>query len=77
MLRVASTFMLTLNPETRMTCAKAVTLLTTNERRWQTRSAGAGSKGQRWYAWAWIATATPRHHLLVRRHLHSGELAFH
>ncbi|HWG99361.1 MAG TPA: hypothetical protein VNV66_08570, partial [Pilimelia sp.] len=34
-------------------------------------------KGQRWYALAWIATASPRHHLLVRRHLRSGELAFH
>ena len=76
-LRVASTFMLQLNAETRLTCAKAVALLLTDERRWEVRSAGAGSKGQRWYAWAWIATASPRHHLLVRRHLRSGELAFH
>ena len=36
-----------------------------------------GSKGERWYAWAWIATASPRHRLLVRRHLKTGELAFH
>ena len=28
-------------------------------------------------AWAWIATASPRHHLLVRRHLKTGDLAFH
>jgi hypothetical protein len=28
-------------------------------------------------AWAWLATASPRHHLLVRRHLATGELAFH
>ena len=76
-LRVASNFMLTLNPETRMTCAKAVALLTTDQRRWQVRSAGAGSKGQRWYAWAWIATSSARHYLLVRRHLTSGDLAFH
>nr|WP_164842280.1 IS701 family transposase [Actinoplanes solisilvae] len=76
-LRVASTFMLTLNPETRMTCAKAVALLVTDQRRWQIRSAGAGSKGHRWYAWAWIATASPRHYLLIRRHLKSGDLAFH
>lgn len=46
-LRVASTFMLTLNPETRMTCAKAIALLANDERRWQIRSAGAGSKGHR------------------------------
>jgi hypothetical protein len=43
----------------------------------EVRSAGKGSKGQRWYAWSWLATASPRHHLLVRRHLKTGELAFH
>ena len=48
-----------------------------DKRRWEVRSAGKGSKGERWYAWAWIATASPRHHLLVRRHLKTGELAFH
>ncbi len=26
-----------------------------------------GSKGRRWYAWAWLATASPRHYLLIRR----------
>jgi len=31
----------------------------------------------RWYGWAWLATASPRHHLLIRRHLTTGELAFH
>ncbi len=36
-----------------------------------------GSKGERWYAWALVATASPRHHLLIRRHLKTGELAFH
>jgi SRSO17 transposase len=36
---------------------------------WQTASAGHGSKGERDYAWAWLATASPRHHLLVRRRL--------
>ena len=39
--------------------------------------AGQGSKGDRWYAWAWSAAASPRHSLLVRRHLRTGELAFH
>lgn len=76
-LRVASTFMLGLAAGTRLTCAQAVKLLAKDKRRWEVRSAGAGSKGQRWYAWMWIATASPRHHLLVRRHLQSGELAFH
>jgi hypothetical protein len=36
-----------------------------------------GSKGERWYAWVWIATASPRHQVLARRHLRTGELAFH
>ena len=47
------------------------------KRDWEVRSAGQGSKGERWYAWAWLATASPRHLLLVRRHLKTGELAFH
>ena len=75
MLRVASSFMLTL-AGTRMTCADAVKKLLRDKKRWEVRSAGKGSKGDRWYAWAWIATASPRHHLLVRRHLQTGELAF-
>lgn len=36
---------------------------------WTRASCGAGSKGDRVYAWAWVATAGPRHHLLVRRNL--------
>jgi SRSO17 transposase len=76
-LRVPSSFRLTLAAGTTMTCGQAVTRLLAGTRRWEVRSAGAGSKGQRWYGWAWLATASPRHHLLVRRHLSSGELAFH
>jgi SRSO17 transposase len=76
-LRVASSFMITLAPGRRVTCADAVRRLVRDKRRWEVRSAGQGSKGERWYAWAWIATASPRHHLLVRRHLKTGELAFH
>ncbi|HEX9358832.1 MAG TPA: hypothetical protein VF933_34100, partial [Streptosporangiaceae bacterium] len=54
-----------------------VTGLLIDARRWEIRSAGHGSKGERWYAWALAATASPRHHLLIRRHLGTGELAFH
>jgi SRSO17 transposase len=36
---------------------------------WNHRSAGPGSKGERRYAWAWLATNSPRHHLLIRRSL--------
>ena len=77
MLRVASSFMITVAAGTRLTCAQAVKRLLKDKRRWEVRSAGQGSKGQRWYARAWIATTSPRHCLLVRRHLKTGELAFH
>ena len=76
-LRVPSNFMLTLAVGTKLTCAEAVTALLRHQRRWEVRSAGSGSKGERWYAWAWLGTASARHHLLVRRHLKTGELAFH
>jgi hypothetical protein len=36
---------------------------------WNRASCGAGSKGDRLYGWAWIATASDHHHLLVRRNL--------
>jgi SRSO17 transposase len=76
-LRVPSNFMITLAAGTKLTCAEAVQALLRHKRRWEVRSAGGGSKGERWYAWAWLATASPRHHLLIRRHLKTGELAFH
>jgi SRSO17 transposase len=76
-LRVASNFPLTLAAGTKLTCAEAAGRLLKDKRRWEVRSAGKGSKGERWYAWAWLATASPRHHLLVRRHIKTGDLAFH
>ncbi len=76
-LRVPSNFMLTLAAGTKLTCAAAAKRLVKDKRRWEVRSAGTGAKGERWYAWAWISTASPRHHLLIRRHLMTGELAFH
>ena len=66
MLRVPSSFRPTLAAGFTLTCAQAVTRLLKDARRWEIRSAGQGSKGQRWYAWALLATASPRHHLLVR-----------
>jgi SRSO17 transposase len=76
-LRVASNSVLTLACGTKMTCAEAVSKLLKRKNAWEVRSAGKGSKGERWYAWAWLATASPRHSLLIRRHLKTGELAFH
>jgi SRSO17 transposase len=56
-------------------------------RAWQRLSAGAGAKGQRYYDWAWVAHPDPAGRtdltdtqcwwLLVRRHRHTGELAFY
>jgi SRSO17 transposase len=76
-LRVPSNFTLTLAAGTKLTCAEAAQALLKDKRRWEVRSAGTGSKGERWYAWAWLATASARHHLLIRRHFKTGELAFH
>jgi SRSO17 transposase len=76
-LRVACNFKVTLAAGTTLTCADAARKLLRGKRAWEVRSAGKGSKGERWYAWAWLATASPRHSLLVRRHLKTGELAFH
>ena len=55
-LRVPSSFTLTLAAGTKLTCAQAISRLLAHQRRWEVRSAGHGSKGQRWYAWAWLAT---------------------
>jgi SRSO17 transposase len=75
-LRVPSSFRLTVAGGVTLTCKQAAARLG-SRRGWEIRSAGTGSKGHRWYAWAWLATASARHHLLIRRHLTTGELAFH
>jgi SRSO17 transposase len=52
-------------------------------RAWNRISAGAGSKGERDYDWAWVAISPPAgeaagcHSLLVRRRISDGELAFY
>jgi SRSO17 transposase len=74
-LRVPKNFRITLRDGTVLTCEDAVAALL-KPQNWEVRSAGRGSKGDRWYAWAWIR-AGARHSLLVRRHLKTGELAFH
>jgi hypothetical protein len=79
-LRVQKNFRITLPNGAVLSCDQAVKTLLQglkHKRRWEIRSAGKGSKGDRWYAWAWIATASPRHCLLIRKHLRTNELAFH
>jgi SRSO17 transposase len=63
-------------PSGRRLRADAAALLVTR-RSWTIASAGAGSKGERTWAWAWLATAGPRHFLLIRRNLAKpADLAF-
>ena len=76
-LRVPSNFHLTVARGVRLSCKQAAARFLAGDRRWEVRSAGKGSKGARWYAWAWLATTSPRHYLLIRRHRVTGELAFH
>jgi len=76
-LRVAKTFLLSLAGGRQLSCAQVVTTCLRARRRWTIASAGTGSKGERDYAWAWLATASPRHWLLIRRHLGTGECAYH
>ena len=76
MLRVPSNFYLAVARGVRLTCKRAAATLAGARRGWEVRSAGTGAKGQRWYARAWLSTASSRHYLLIRRHLASGELAF-
>lgn len=75
MLRVPSSFRLNLPDGKRLACAQAARALSARKHP-EVRSAGKGSKGQRWYAWSWLATASPRHGLLIRHHLKTGEMAF-
>ena len=52
------------------------------DRAWQRYLAGPGSKGPRYYSWAWITllpedeTGSGEHHLLIRRNDATGELAY-
>ena len=57
-LRVPSNFYLTVARGVRLTCKQAAAALAGAGRGWEVRSAGTGAKGQRWYAWAWLGTAS-------------------
>ena len=76
-LRVPSNFHLTLAAGTAATCAQAAHWLRKVTRRQEILSAGKGSKGTRRYSWAQIDAASPRHCLLARRHLKTGELTLY
>jgi SRSO17 transposase len=64
---VPCSFAVTLTSGRRLRADQALKLVP--PKAWNLASCGAGSKGERTYWWAWIATASQRHHLLVRRNL--------
>jgi SRSO17 transposase len=68
-------FQLTTSGHQKMRADNALHLV--EPRGWNRRSAGAGSKGPRYYDWAWIATASPRHQLLIRRSISTGDFAYY
>jgi SRSO17 transposase len=74
-LKIPCSFRITLPTGQKMRADHATRLVPA--RAWQTASAGTGSKGEREYDWAWLAMASTRHHLLIRRNLNDpAELAF-
>ncbi|HCT77801.1 MAG TPA: IS701 family transposase [Micromonosporaceae bacterium] len=75
-LRVGAAFHLTLPHGRKVRVDALVTRELTNTKRWQILAV-AGSKGGRIYSWAWVATASPHHSLLIRKHRDTGELAYH
>jgi SRSO17 transposase len=62
---VGCDFQLTTSGQVKMRADQALGLV--EARGWNRRSCGNGSKGRRLYDWAWIATPSPRHQLLIRR----------
>ena len=75
-LAVPVNFTVTL-PSGRKTTAAAVARLVPPPA-WETRSCGRGCKGHRDYEWAWAATSSPRHWILIRRSLSDpADLAFY
>jgi SRSO17 transposase len=78
-MRVGCAFTVEITPGQRMRADAAVATHLArrkHRRRWQVCSV-TGSKGERAYAWAWLATTSPQHFLLIRKHLVTGELAYH
>jgi SRSO17 transposase len=75
-LRVGCAFRVELLPGVGLRADTVLTRYLSSPTRWQVCSV-AGSKGERRYAWAWVATTSPRHVLLIRKHLETGELAYH
>jgi SRSO17 transposase len=78
-MRVGCAFTVELPSRARLRADAVVTAYLSGKnqaKRWEICSV-TGSKGERVYAWAWVATRSPQHFLLLRKHLTSGEIAYH
>lgn len=75
-LRVGCAFYIELAPRLKLRADEAIERYATDPDSWQIYAV-TGSKGERRYRWAWLATASDRHFLLARKHLDTGELAYH
>lgn len=75
-LRVGCAFYAELAAGVKIRADQAVNTHLGDQRSWHVAGV-PGSKGQRLYAWAWLATTSARHFLLIRKHLTTGELAYH
>lgn len=77
--QVGTGYVLAISTSTRVTLARNTTVRADSVLKsliasdWTIASCGAGSKGERRYAWAWVATTDPRRHLLIRRSLTANE----
>ncbi|MEW9534755.1 transposase [Microbispora sp. NPDC049125] len=75
-LRVGRTFHADLTAGVRLRADAVLDTVLSTQDSWQIRAV-PGSKGDRRYAWAWVATRSPHHFLLLRKHLQTGEVAYH
>ena len=74
-LKIPCSFRVTLPTGQKMRADHAARLVPATA--WQAASAGHGCKGERDYAWAWLAIASPGHQLLIRRNLRDhSDLAY-
>ncbi|WP_405144089.1 hypothetical protein OG589_40715 [Sphaerisporangium sp. NBC_01403] len=73
MLGISKSTPIALTSGTKARADSAPKMLTARD--WVIDSCGAGSKGERRYAWVWIGTADPSRHLLIRRSVVPNEKA--
>jgi SRSO17 transposase len=76
-LRVSKNHTFTTRAGTVLTAKQAVKKFLKGKKHWTVASCGDGSKGARLYAWTWLATNSPLHFIVIRRHLTKGECDYY